>query len=401
MYDVGRCRVGCSAQPTPQKYQVFPRFVRQLLPVLCVALLLAGKYDSTIYAQSEVRNRQNQNPRDARTTQATNSALTMREMQTALQKLPWNELSPVAQTKIKGVVSSSPLFHRMPRQRVYADPEIYQFLLRHPDMVIGFWEQLGVTQLSLREVQENHYVLREVGGTIAAIEILHRTDDICIAFAKGEYRGPLLAKAHQGDVILVLRTQYMRDEMNEPMIVCDLDTFIQINSLGADVLVKLFFSSLSKIADSNFEVAVSFVSQVSRAATRTPNSLKDTAEEISSIREEVCVEFCDVVDTVTMRSARRNRSMPLPVAQQRTLPVAVLPQPSIVQPKASQQDFAISIKPPADWGMDHFFDVPKFDDPQFLYEPVRYENANELTAPKLTGTKHTGNTVPKLPKFDW
>ena len=324
----------------------------------------------------------------------------MREMQATLQKLPWSELSPAAQAKIKNVATGSPIFHRMPQQKVHADPEIYQFLLRHPHMVIGFWEQLGVTELSLRKVRENQYILRETGGTAAAIEVLHRSDDMCIAYVRGEYRGPLLAKGYQGDVILILRTQYTRNAANESVILCDLDTLIQINSLGVDVLVKLFFSSLSKIADSNFEVTMSFVSEVSRAASRMPNSVKDTAEEITSISEEVCVEFCDIVDLVAMRSARRNRPQSLPIAphlptvQQQTQAVVVLPE-------TSQKDFAFTTRPPADWGMNHFFDTPSFDVPQSFNESVRYESTDELTAPKLTKPPRTGHTPPQLPKFDW
>jgi len=327
-------------------------------------------------------------------------------MQTALQKLPWDKLTPAAVAKIKTVVTGSPLFHQMPQQKIYADPEIYQFLIRHPDIIIGFWEQLGVTELSLREVRENQYILQETGGTTAAIEVLHRSDNLCIVYAKGEYRGSLLSKPYQGDVILILRTQYARDEANEPMVVCDLDTFIQINSLGVDVLVKLFFSQISKVADSNFEVAVSFVSQVSKAASRSPEIVKDAAEDITSIRQEVCTEFCDVVDRVAMRFARRKQPAPLPTARQRTQPVAV-------QPKGELQDFTLSSRPPAEWGLDHFFDSPqmdslKFDSTQFdapthsyplsLYESVRYEGMDELTIPKRIDSGYTGHAVPSLPR---
>ena len=319
----------------------------------------------------------------------------IREMQAALQKLPWNELTPATQTKIKSVASGSPLFHRMPQQKVLADPEIHQFLLRHPDLVIGFWEELGVTQLSLREVRENHYALREMGGTVATIEVLYRTNDLCIAYARGEYRGPLLAKAYQGEVILILRTQHTRDEMDEPMIVCDLDTIVQINSLGADILAKLFFASLTKVADTNFEVTMLFVSQVSRAAYRTPNTVKDTAEEITSVREEVFAEFCDVVDMVAMRAARRNQPIPFSHVQQRAQHVAV-------SPKVPPQELALSSSPLADWGMEHFgassnFDSPRFESPQSFYEPVRFENTSELNVPKRIESGRTEN-APKLPQ---
>ena len=332
---------------------MFFRSVRQFSPVLCAVLLLTGWCSSVVYAQLDARTPQNRS-REVRTTQPTNpAAVMMRETQTSLQKLPWNDLSPAAQTKIRNVVSGTPLFHRMPQQTVYADPEIYHFLLQHPDVVIGFWEQLGATQLSLREARGNQFVLRETAGTAATVEVLYHTQDICVAYAKGEYRGPLLAKSYQGDVLLVLRTQFTRDETNEPMVICDLDVFIQINSLGADVLAKLFFASLVKTADSNFEITVSFVSQLSKAAFRNPDALKSTAEDITSVRQEVCADFCDVVDRAAMRFIRRNRPTPLAAAQQRVRPT---------------------------------------------YEPVHYESAGELSVPRTIEFGHSEDTVPKLPK---
>jgi hypothetical protein len=300
----------------------------------------------------------------------------MRETQASLQKLPWSDFSPAVQAKIKSVVSGTPLFHRMPQQTIYADPEIYNFLLQHPDLVIGFWEQLGVTQLSLQEVKENHYVLKETAGTTANVEILHRTNDLCIIYGRGEYRGPLLSKAYLGNVILVLRTKFTRDEANEPMVICDLDSFVQIHSVGADVLAKLFFTSLTKVADSNFEVATLFAGQVSKAASRNNASLKTTAEEITSIRHEVYVDFCDVVDRVALRYARRNQPVPLTAAKQ-TQPVGLS--------RMEERDFRLSTKPPADWGMDHFFDT------------VRYESGGELNVPKPLDTSDRGHAVPKLP----
>ena len=386
---------------------MFCRFARQLSSVLCAAFLFVGWCGSVVYAQPNAKNQQTRNIRNVQTTlqseNPANPTVMMREMQATLQKLPWNELTPSTQAKIKKVASGSPLFHRMPQQRVYADPEIYQFLLRHPDMVIGFWEQLGTTQLSFSEVRENHYVLRETGGTVASIEILYRTDNLCIVYAKGEYRGPLLAKAYQGDVILILRTQYSRDEKNEPMVVCDLDTLIQINSLGADMLVKLLFTSLTKVADSNFEVTISFVSEVSRAASRTPIALKDTAEEITSVRQDVCAEFCDIVDMAAMRFARRRQQMPSPTTKRTQQSVAQSLDTLPKTPPQPPQDFALSSRPPVDWGMDHFFAPPKSEalQSQPFYEPVHFGTVDGLAGPKVIDSERSNNTVQKLPRSEW
>ena len=365
---------------------VFSRFVRLFLPLLSAALLVACGKTSTVYAQLDARTPQNRIARDARNApQPSQAAVMMKEMQTALQNLPWDDFSPAFQTKIKSVTTGAPLFHRMQQQTVYADPEIYNFLLQHPELVIGFWEQMGATQLSLREIKENIYILHETAGTVARVEILYRTNDLCVIYAKGDYRGPLLSKGYQGEVILILRTQYKRDETNEPMIICDLDSFVRINNLGADVLAKMFFTSLTKIADSNFEVTVSFTGQVSRAASRNNAALKATAEEITSIRQEVCAEFCEVADRVAMRYARRNQPMPLVSAPQQ--------KPHVVQSKADEMDFRVFTKPPAEWGMDHLSDTPL---PSF--RTVHFENGGQFTVPQSLGVNANGFTPPELPE---
>ena len=362
---------------------VFSRFAVLFLPILCAVLVCWSPV--AIHAQSQDgKDQQNWNDREIRTVPSANpAAVMMREMQTSLRNLPLKELSPAAQAKIKTVVSGAPLFHRMPQQTIYADPEICHFLTSHPDMVIGFWEQLGATQLSLREIKENHYILKESSGTAAAVEVLYRTNDLCIAFARGEYRGPLLSKAYYGNVLLVLRTRYTRDEANEPMLVSNLDTFVQINNLGADVLAKLFFASLTKVADSNFEVTMSFVSQVSRAASRNAEGLKNTAEEISSIRQEVCAEFCDVVDRVAMRYARRNQPTP-----RQLVPLTDTEQnhyASVIRENSG--GFFTSSKPPAHWGMDHFTDFS-----------LRFQGENEaLDVPGALRPQSPGETLPRLP----
>jgi hypothetical protein len=159
------------------------------------------------------------------------------------------------------------------------------------------------------------------------------------------------------------------------------------------MLVKLFFAFLAKIADSNFEVTMSFVCQVCKAASRFPLSVKDAAEEVTSIREDVCVDFCDVVDRVAMRSARRNQPVFSPIARQRTQPVAV-------QPRGDLQDFALSSRPPADWGLDHVFDSSQFEMSLSFDEPVGNESTGVLSVPRRIEPKRTG-TAPKLPGPVW
>ena len=96
------------------------------------------------------------------------------------------------------------------------------------------------------------------------------------------------------------------------------------------MLAKLFLPSITSMADSNFEVTMSFVGQVSRAAARNTTALIESAEEIATVRQEVLDEFCEVAGRVAMRFARRNQPLPIAIAQQ--APQFVEP-PRAVQPR--------------------------------------------------------------------
>ncbi|MCL2005160.1 MAG: hypothetical protein FWG73_03250 [Planctomycetaceae bacterium] len=385
------------------------RLIRQFSLILWAVFLLAS-WNSTVFAQSDPRAMPNRNTRDRISNLASGQFLNgqpanstaaaaelVREMRASWQNLPWQDLSSDAQSKIRSVISSNPLFHRMPSQTVYSDPEIYRFLLQNPTVVIGFWEQLGSTQLSLQEVKANQYILRETGGTAAAIEVLYRTDELCILYVRGEYRGPLLAKSYQGNAVLVLRTQFTQDDVDEPMIVCDLDVFVQINNLGADMLAKLFFSSLTKVADNNFEVTISFISQVSKAAAYNTLALKSTAEEISSISSRVYDEFCEIVDGAAVRFTQRNQATPF-TAESTRHPVqrANMEKPrNEVLPMVASSFYTA---PPEHWsqtdlGTDRFIDTPLPP-----YTAIRYQHESGLSAPKPLVSNPARHIIPRLPR---
>ncbi|MDR3182734.1 MAG: hypothetical protein LBT89_07430 [Planctomycetaceae bacterium] len=228
------------------------------------------------------------------------------EMRESLKRLPWDQLSVSDKLKIKKVVTRMPMFRKMPAQTVYADPEVYSFMLQHPDTVIAFWQHLGATQLSLRELKKDKYQVKETSGTEAVAEILYRSRDLCIVYAKGEYHGPFLAKPCTGEVLLFLRSKAARDQGGEPMIVCELDTVVALDNLGADMLAKMFYTSLGKIADDNFAQTVAFVSHFSKTAAKQPEGLKSTAKAVRSIRQDVAEELCGVIDRTALRAAKRN-----------------------------------------------------------------------------------------------
>lgn len=246
------------------------------------------------------RNAQSRAGQDVRPSQTIDT-----EAQAALKRIPWSEIGESGRAKIKGVVSAYSIYRQMPKQTVYSDPEIFSYLLEHPDIVVGIWEKLGATQVSLRQLNENRYLMKESVGTTAVIEVLHRSTNLYIVYAKGQYKGPLLSRTYDGDSVLILRNRFARDSHGEPYVVSELDVFVRIESLGADLLAKLFASSLGKIADSNFEQTVAFASHVSEASCRNPGAVLRVGSDLPRVRPEIRDEFGEVVQRTAFRAIQR------------------------------------------------------------------------------------------------
>lgn len=271
---------------------------------------LSGSSRTTNQHSQTSANQRQRTPRASASERVSQNGLSYEdEMRDCMKRIPWDQLSTDSHRKIKSVAQQHSLFHRMPTQAVYCDQEIFQYLLKHPDLVVGFWERLGVTEISVKELKEDKYLMRETTGTVANVEVLHRTKNLCIVYAKGQYRAPFLARGIDGETILFLRSRFGRDKDGEPFVVCALDVFIKIDNAGVDFLAKLFATSLGKIADSNFEQTVAFVGHVSDASTVNADSVKTVSRQVRGVRKEVREDFADLVDQVCTKSSRREEGL--------------------------------------------------------------------------------------------
>ena len=245
-----------------------------------------------------------QGNRNARLLEATNN---LSAMKAAQETIPWNRLSNSAKEKIQSVLSSKPLYRRLPQQSAYCEPVMYDFLLMHPDVVVAIWENLGVTQISLKEHgRPGVYQLRETIGSVGVIEVLYKTQNYCIAHSKGAYSSPILHKPVEGEAILILQSVFEQDEEGEPYVVTQLDAFVNVKNFGVDVFAKMFAPVLGRIADSNFEQTIAFLGNVSEAAQTNPEVIKRLALRLEPVRKEVRDEFIQVAYQTAQLAIQRS-----------------------------------------------------------------------------------------------
>ncbi len=141
--------------------------------------------------------------------------------QDAAASIPMDRLAPEDRAKVNSVLSNASVFRRMPVRAVDCDPDMYLFLLRHPDVVVNTWEVLKLSKLQLIQTGENRFQLTELPGTVANLRLVYQSRDTHVVYGEGNYEGPLLARSIKGRGVLVLKTGYARDQWpllrNEPV----------------------------------------------------------------------------------------------------------------------------------------------------------------------------------------
>lgn len=282
---------------------------RNLQGVALIALLTAGlAFGAVTLAQGQHLLARRSDPLKA------SSSREARE--DAIRSIPLDKLTCDAQATVKSVLSNVSIYRRMPVQAIQCDPEMYLFLVRHPDVVVNIWQVLGITQISLAQLDADCYRLTDSAGTEGTVRLLYQSPDTHLIYTEGKYEGPFSTKPTHGRVVLLMKTGYVRQSDGQCLITVRLDTFMQVEPGGVEVFTKTFQPIMGKIADINFAQTIGFVGSLSRTAEVNRRGVQRLASKLSSVQPAVRDQFADLAQRVAEKAAAvepqdGNRDVPL------------------------------------------------------------------------------------------
>ncbi len=221
----------------------------------------------------------------------------------ALQSIPTAKLSAVAQAKVNWAVTNSSIFRRLPIRVVPCDPDMYLFLVEHPDVVVNIWETLGAENLTMRQTGPDTYHVTDDIGTTGTVEYLYRSHDTNLIYFDGTYRGALFGETIRARGLMVLRSGYVRETDGRYFMTSRVDAFMHVEPSGVEFITKTFLPTVGKVADNNFSQTVAFVASVSRTAETNNRGMKRLATKLAKVKPEVRDEFVKVSDQVAQRAA--------------------------------------------------------------------------------------------------
>jgi len=253
------------------------------------------------------------------------TGLSNRELRAdAIAALPMARLTQTAKRRISAIVDRPTLFRHLPTQSIDCDPELFIFIARNPEILVGIWEVMGITQVRTERIDDFRMKARDGSGTNCTVDLVYGDRSTHVYVTDGYYDGKMVAAPITGKSVLILRTQYETRPDGLVIITGTIDCFVQFDNLGADLIARTLGPLIGKSADNNFVETAKFIDQVGRTARTNPEGFQDLAATLPQVGEATRIKFIEIIAAADRRNQARLALHPQSRTADRTDPMLML-----------------------------------------------------------------------------
>ncbi|MDO4584627.1 MAG: hypothetical protein Q4D62_11055 [Planctomycetia bacterium] len=232
----------------------------------------------------------------------------------AAQEIPWQELSPQVREKVRSVLSNQSMYRRLPIQTVPCEEDLFEFITRHPDVVVNLWQVMEISKIQLKEIGTDKFYMEDQAGTRGIMECIYRGNRYMLIHVLGTYEGVPFPRKVTGSGVLILQYLPVVNTAGQKQLAIRLDAFMQIDNNGVDFLARTFQPMVGKVADNNFCQTVGFMGVLSRTVCYNGRGMKEFSQRLDKVRPEVREAFGNLSLAIYLRTEQQWQSHgPLPV----------------------------------------------------------------------------------------
>jgi hypothetical protein len=223
--------------------------------------------------------------------QATSSRAARRD---AIQSIPMDRLDPDMREKVGATMAGATLYRRLPIQVTPCDPDMYLFLVRHPEVVVGIWELMKISNVALERTGPDTFQASDNDGTLCRVKYCYSDHETQVIYAEGAYSGPLFKRPVRARCVLLLKSGYMQETDGRYYVTSRMDTFIEIDHAGVELLARTLQMLVHRAADYNFVETAAFLGTVSHTAEVNPRGMQRLAGKLTCLEPEARGQFAEI-----------------------------------------------------------------------------------------------------------
>jgi hypothetical protein len=229
----------------------------------------------------------------------------------AMRLLPWKQMSPANRHTAQYIISNTSIYRRLPTRIIDCDPDLFTFLLKHPEVVIDVWRVMGVSQVALDKAPDGVYRGTDGAGTTGTVRYLFsnwgaNAQNVAVVYADGAYTGAPFVTPLKAQSIMLVRSNAIQETNGRQYITVRIDSFVRIEQLGVEIIAKTVQPWINKTADQNLIETLTFVSNFSRTAEKNPQGMQRLATRLNTVDEPTRNELVSLFFRTAERYSQRD-----------------------------------------------------------------------------------------------
>ncbi len=220
----------------------------------------------------------------------------------AIRAIPWRQIAPQHRRAAQFVVKNASIYRRLPTRIIDCDPDMFTFLVQHPEVVIDVWRVMGVSQVALDKLPTSVAGVSDPGprnpayrgtdgaGTTGTVRFLYNdwgqnAHNLAVIFGDGTYDGKPFVTPLKAQSVIVLRSGAVQETNGRHYVTVRIDSFLRIEQMGIELVAKTVQPWISRTTDQNFIETLTFISNFSRTAEKNPAGMQRLATRLTNVDE--------------------------------------------------------------------------------------------------------------------
>ena len=227
----------------------------------------------------------------------------------AINAISLDALSDREAGAVKYVLDNTSIYRRLPTHVVDCDPELFTYLVRHPEVLVEIWRELGISRVQLEQVAGGSYRADDGVGTTGQFRVLDErfnrlAQNRFLVYSEGTYQGKFFRKMPvTARCVLLLRTGSTVETNGRTYVTARIDSFVNIDRISVEMIAKTVHPWLGKTADHNFRETMRFISSFSRTAERYPDGIERLVQRLTSLRSNTRSELIQLCHATSQRAS--------------------------------------------------------------------------------------------------
>jgi hypothetical protein len=188
----------------------------------------------------------------------------------AQQAVPIDALPATLREKVRKVIVQPTLATHAPAEDFYAVPQLYEWLMDHPDRATVAWQRIGVQCTPIVDKGQGRFAWADDLGSEVVWFTIVQTPDVRVWYAEGRVKPGALLPTIPVRAVVILRHNYPGNAASLGRIHHQVDIFATTESRAANLVARLLGPTADHMAEQGAEQMLTFFGSLAQYLGQHP-----------------------------------------------------------------------------------------------------------------------------------